>query len=108
MHSSLSRFQTDRGVWEVGTRRLPYYRLAGRPGGVLRLSRDHVVCARAQFHKPTTMSSESQLPQYTWEEISRHNSASSLWIVFDGKIYDVTAWKDEVGIRSSLSVCWPL
>jgi len=41
------------------------------------------------------MSSESQLPQYTWEEISRHNSASSLWIVFDGKIYDVTAWKDE-------------
>ena len=42
--------------------------------------------------------SESQLPRYTWEEISRHNNASSLWIVLDGKVYDVTSWKDEVGI----------
>ena len=39
--------------------------------------------------------SESQLPRYTWEEISRHNNASSLWIVLDGKVYDVTSWKDE-------------
>ena len=34
--------------------------------------------------------------EYTWEEIAKHDNASSLWIVFDGKVYDVTKFVEEV------------
>lgn len=33
--------------------------------------------------------------EYTWEEIAKHDNASSLWIVFDGKVYDVTKFVEE-------------
>ncbi|KAL5467687.1 hypothetical protein EMCRGX_G031950 [Ephydatia muelleri] len=26
----------------------------------------------------------------TWEEVKKHNSAKSLWVVINGKVYDVT------------------
>ena len=41
--------------------------------------------------------SGSKLPKYSWEEIAKHNSAQSLWIVVDDKVYDVTRFMEEVG-----------
>ena len=35
--------------------------------------------------------------EYTWEEIRKHNSEESAWMVFCGKVYDVTTWKEHPG-----------
>ena len=32
----------------------------------------------------------SELKEYTMDEVSKHNTAESLWIVADGNVYDVT------------------
>ena len=39
----------------------------------------------------------SSLPVYTWDDIGKHNTAESLWIVMDFKVYDVTTFQEEVG-----------
>ena len=36
-----------------------------------------------------------RLPSYSWDEIQRHASGDSLWIVLDGEVYDVTGWQNE-------------
>lgn len=43
-------------------------------------------------HKLSTMTS---LPFYTKEEIYQHNTASSLWLLIKGEVYDVTKFMDE-------------
>ena len=40
----------------------------------------------------------STLPVYTWDDISKHNTAESLWVVIEGKVYDVTQFQEEVGL----------
>ena len=46
------------------------------------------------------------LPVYTWDDIEKHKSAESLWVVIDGKVYDVTAFKEEVYMsKASKSYC---
>ncbi len=40
--------------------------------------------------------SEKELEVYDWEEISKHNHSGSLWLVIDGKVYDVTDFMEEV------------
>jgi cytochrome b involved in lipid metabolism len=40
-----------------------------------------------------------ELPKYSWEEVAQHNSAESLWIVVQDKIYDVTKFMEEVGLK---------
>jgi len=32
------------------------------------------------------------VPEFEWDEIQRHATAESLWIVIDGDVYDLTAW----------------
>ena len=39
---------------------------------------------------------DESLKQYTWEEVKEHRSSESLWIVVDGKVYDVTDFLEEV------------
>ena len=29
----------------------------------------------------------------SWEEVRKHHSPDDLWIVLEGKVYDVTEWK---------------
>eukprot|EP01097_Dermamoeba_algensis_P009207 TRINITY_DN640_c0_g1_i3.p1 TRINITY_DN640_c0_g1~~TRINITY_DN640_c0_g1_i3.p1 ORF type:complete len:231 (-),score=33.17 TRINITY_DN640_c0_g1_i3:586-1278(-) len=38
----------------------------------------------------TKVTKDTQAPSYTWEEINRHTSSSSCWIVINGEVYDVT------------------
>lgn len=33
---------------------------------------------------------------HTYEEIAQHNSRNDLWIVIEGKVYDITKFLDEV------------
>lgn len=37
----------------------------------------------------------SELKSYTFEEISKHNTHDDLWIVYNGKVYDVGQYIDE-------------
>ncbi|GAA5796357.1 cytochrome b5-like heme/steroid binding domain-containing protein [Helicostylum pulchrum] len=32
---------------------------------------------------------------YSYEEIAKHNTRSDLWMVIDGKVYDITPFTDE-------------
>jgi len=32
---------------------------------------------------------------YTWEEVKKHNKLNDLWVVLNGKIYDITPFVDE-------------
>ena len=41
-----------------------------------------------------------ELPKYSWEEVAKHNSAESLWIVVQDKIYDVTKFMEEVSFNT--------
>ncbi len=34
----------------------------------------------------------------TWEEVAKHKTAESLWIVVDNKVYDVTGFMEEVSV----------
>jgi cytochrome b involved in lipid metabolism len=43
--------------------------------------------------------SRRELPKYSWEEVAQHNSAESLWIVVQDKIYDVTKFMEEVLLK---------
>ncbi|KAI9091255.1 microsomal cytochrome b5 [Phlyctochytrium arcticum] len=37
----------------------------------------------------------SEVKTYDWSEISAHNTRDDLWMVIDGKVYDVTKFLDE-------------
>ncbi|KAG1504705.1 hypothetical protein G6F53_010342 [Rhizopus delemar] len=32
---------------------------------------------------------------YSFEEVSKHNSREDLWMIIDGKVYDITKFQDE-------------
>lgn len=40
---------------------------------------------------------------YTYEEISKHNNRKDLWMVINGKVYDITTFQDEVSTGTG---CW--
>jgi cytochrome b involved in lipid metabolism len=37
----------------------------------------------------------SDLKVYTWDEIKKHNKESDLWVVYKGKVIDVTKFQKE-------------
>ncbi|WPK25227.1 hypothetical protein PUMCH_002533 [Australozyma saopauloensis] len=37
----------------------------------------------------------SDVKTYTMDEVSKHNTADDLWIVYNGQVYDVTKYLDE-------------
>ncbi|CUM65714.1 uncharacterized protein PRCAT00003362001 [Priceomyces carsonii] len=37
----------------------------------------------------------SELKEYTFDEIALHNTRDDLWIVYNGKVYDVSPYIDE-------------
>lgn len=39
--------------------------------------------------------SETESKVYTIEEVQKHNSTDDLWIVYNGKVYDVSPYLDE-------------
>lgn len=40
---------------------------------------------------------------HTYEEIAQHNSRNDLWIVIEGKVYDITKFLDEVNSNVCMS-----
>ena len=49
------------------------------------------------------MSGIQELPEFEWEEIKKHNTTVSLWIVVHDCVYDVTSFQEEVSERSCSS-----
>ena len=49
-----------------------------------------------QLEQPDQQQEEGMLKQFTWEEVRQHNNSSSLWIVVNNKVYDVTKFMEEV------------
>lgn len=41
------------------------------------------------------MSETTDLKVYTMDEISKHNTADDLWLVYNGQVYDVSKYLDE-------------
>lgn len=39
--------------------------------------------------------SETELKVFTFEEVAKHTTADDLWVVYNGKVYDVTKYIDE-------------
>jgi hypothetical protein len=33
---------------------------------------------------------------YSYKEVSKHNHRNDLWMIIDGKVYDITKFQDEV------------
>lgn len=38
-----------------------------------------------------------EIKQYTREEVAKHNTVASTWLIMNDKIYDVTKFLEEVG-----------
>ena len=38
------------------------------------------------------------LPEFTAEEVASHSSSDSIWMVIDGKVYDVTTFQEDVSL----------
>lgn len=34
--------------------------------------------------------------KFTWEEVAKHKTAQSLWVVIHDKVYDITKFMEEV------------
>lgn len=43
-------------------------------------------------HLPDASAPASELPLLSWEEVRRHASRNSLWVVIDHEVYDLTRW----------------
>lgn len=41
------------------------------------------------------------LPAYSAQEVASHNTTESLWVIIDGKVYDVTSFQENVGGESN-------
>ena len=39
---------------------------------------------------------DKKLPVFTWEDVAKHNTSESLWLIVHDKVYDVTPFMDEV------------
>lgn len=39
--------------------------------------------------------SDEDLKVYSHEEVAKHNSSSDLWVVYNGRVYDITSYIDE-------------
>lgn len=48
--------------------------------------------------------SPKPLKKFTKEEVKQHNSEQSCWVIFDDKVYDVTAFLDDVRIFKQQSI----
>ena len=44
--------------------------------------------------------STRELKNFSWEEVKRHNTAESTWVVVHNNVYDVTEFLDEVRVIS--------
>ena len=47
--------------------------------------------------------SVENLPVFTEEEVASHNTKESLWLIIDGKVYDVTEFQGDVSCNASSS-----
>ncbi|OQV18148.1 Delta(5) fatty acid desaturase A [Hypsibius exemplaris] len=43
---------------------------------------------------PVTAEPLPDLPEYTWQEVARHNTPASCWVYIGTKVYDITPWLD--------------
>lgn len=40
----------------------------------------------------------SDVKLFSYEEVAKHNTRNDLWMIVSGKVYDITAFVDEVSL----------
>lgn len=54
--------------------------------------RERKTAAKAVDAAATT---EKASDEFTWQEVAKHNTAKSAWVIIRGEVYDVTEWADK-------------
>lgn len=44
--------------------------------------------------KNTVALDAKKSPEYTWEEVAKHNKEHDMWVIISDKVYDITKWVD--------------
>eukprot|EP01041_Mallomonas_annulata_P001765 gene1765-3416_t len=39
-------------------------------------------------------STPATVKTFTWQEVAKHNTAEDCWVIYNGKVYDITKWVD--------------
>ncbi|CAH0483087.1 unnamed protein product [Peronospora belbahrii] len=47
-----------------------------------------------QRKSATTVTADTFTSSYTWQDVAKHNTAKSAWVIVRGVVYDVTEWVD--------------
>ena len=100
--STLLIQNTDSPATVSSSHHIPSF-LRPTPSGVIDEMASTIPVSDVQANGSAESNGASDVKEYTLDSLKEHNSRDSLWMLLDGKVYDVTSFMDEVGFFSDHS-----